>query len=172
MTQSNSTVWCVNAGKGNSAHKAEDVQRLFLEKSYIAIGWAELGNLRELVHGLEQLKSRIKELWHGDKASVDQTAAIINRFASDMQIDDIVVYLPGRSSLVYIGRIAGPYIYNPRLDEYYPHVRPVVWVTELMKNDLPDEAKATFLTPMSVFRVSKGREVFASAVLNKGQSSR
>ena len=171
MTTNETPVWCINAGKGGSEHKADDVRRLFLNCCYIAVGWAELGDLTVLVNDRERLKARLKQEWTDyDNAGLGQAATALVDFVHEMQIGDIVVYRPGGGQEVHLGRVAGPYIYNPRLDTWYPHVRPVVWRTEILANrDLSEQARNVFTIPRSLSHVWQGREEFQAAIMKAEQ---
>jgi 5-methylcytosine-specific restriction protein B len=101
------------------------------EKKCVMIGWPLLGDLSQMSHNKDS-KDHIRELLQDQYAAVPNIASrkageILN-FVSKMEEGDLVLAASG-DRILGIGRIAGPYQYDPRMHEGAPHWRPVAWLT-------------------------------------------
>lgn len=101
------------------------------DNAYVAIGWAELGNLDEYVqnNGIDNIKDYMKEelvkTCAYDNKTASRKAGEILRFYKDIQIDDIVVAVMGEKVLG-IGKVNGNYEFIT--NRAYPHSRSVEWI--------------------------------------------
>jgi restriction system protein len=115
------TYWGVHADSGRA-------QELFLSKARVAVGWPELGDLSKIGHDRELLKAALKKAYPDKKpGAIPVYAGEIFRFIDELAIGDVVVYRSRPEPIVHLGRVTGPYAYDPAADAEYPNMRPVKW---------------------------------------------
>src|SRR5690606_41987272 len=75
------------------------------------------------------------------------------RFVHDMTEGDLVVYPSKRDRQVHIGRITGPYVYDPSASEAYPNMRKVNWLKSVPRTRFSQGALYEIGSAMSLFQV-------------------
>ena len=95
----------------------------FQEKGIIAIGWDELGDLREF-HDRGDIHERIREVFGGENPFNASLAC--HQFVRELQPGDYVVVKTGRTVLLGYGIIESDYSYDPSRPTMR-HVRRVRW---------------------------------------------
>ncbi len=116
------TLWGIHAGATG------DADALFLKRKYIAVGWHQCGNLSQLAPDREAFKKKIAETYPGKKAgAIPNNAGQLFRFVHEMAIGDFVIYPSKGDRQIHIGRIAGPYKFDPNLEPGCPNLRAVEW---------------------------------------------
>lgn len=124
-------VWVISPGSGARFWKK------WLDEGIAAIGWGEIGDLRDL-----STKDAIEEA-HRVEYNVDNpmnNSLACHNFAYEMQPGDVVIAKKGTRQLLGYGKIESDYEFIP--DREQPHVRKVDWqVTEL--RDIPEDRKIT-----------------------------
>lgn len=119
--------WRIGTNSGDT-----DCWPTMQSETMIAIGWPKLGNLAELVEGLQEKDARQKLadalMVHYEKepAAAGNTAGQILRFARVMKPNDRVVAMQGARVLA-VGLITSDYRYVPE-NMLQPHQRQVTWV--------------------------------------------
>jgi restriction system protein len=114
------TLWGIHAGRDGEA------DGLFLRKKVIAIGWHEVGGISRIGNDREALKARYAETFpHAKAGAIPVHAAQLYRFASEMQVDDLIVYPSRIGRRVHIGRIKSAYRHDSSVSEKHPNVRNV-----------------------------------------------
>ncbi|MEI7686627.1 MAG: AAA family ATPase, partial [Planctomycetota bacterium] len=112
--------WAIGLGEGGKLWN--ECQ----EKSIIAIGWDELGNLRNYPSH-EAIAERLR-IGRGEGAPAPVNASLACfEFAKTMAPGDYVVAKIGRDKLLGIGSVQSDYIFDPARTEYQ-HVRQVRWL--------------------------------------------
>src|SRR5690242_7681062 len=120
------TIWGIHAGHGG------DADDLFLKKNNIAIGWAPMGDLSKVGSDRDAFKSAIAKVYPDKKpGAIPNNAGQLFRFVHEVKANDVIVYPSKRDRRVHIGRVTGPYKYDPAIDSTYPNLRPVQWVRSL-----------------------------------------
>ena len=123
--------WVVRAGREG------EEEQYNLDHSVVSIGWydfEELDSMTDRDEFGERLEERFPE-W-GTRSARDQ----LWRFAKEISVGDSVV-MPqkrpelGRERLIAIGRVVGPYEWDPSQPENVRHRRKVEW----LQTDLPRE---------------------------------
>lgn len=149
MTKTTDTsIWGIHAGKTGEA------DTLFLSKGFVAIGWVKMGNLAPLKADRETFKSKVAEAYPAAKpGAIPNYAGQLFRFVHDMKEGDLVVYPSKRDRQVHIGRITGPYIYDPSASEAYPNMRKVNWLKAVPRTRLSQGALYEIGSAMSLFQV-------------------
>jgi restriction system protein len=111
---------------GNSRGGTGDADTLFLRKNVVAVGWAKAGNLGQLNPDREAFKKAVASAFPDKKpGAIPNNAGQLCRFLHEMKPGDLVVYPSKRDRQVHVGRVAGPYRYEPELEHGYPNLRPV-----------------------------------------------
>lgn len=120
------TMWSIHDGRHNEA------QSLFLEHNYIALGWNIVGHLGVLPNEQDAFRAKVIEMNAANAAGAPQIAGQLRHFVYDVRVGDIVVYRPeparNMQALIFIGRVTGPYLYNPYIHEHFHHMRRVEWL--------------------------------------------
>src|SRR6266568_1310302 len=123
MAERETTVWGIHAGKTGAADS------LFLKKNYIGIGWRKMGDLSKLLPDREAFKAKVAECYpDAAPGAIPNWAGQMFCFVHEMKQGDFVVYPSKHARQIHIGKIDGPYKYDPELEPGYPDLRPVKWL--------------------------------------------
>ena len=110
-------VWVIAPGRGARFWSE------FQEKGIIAIGWDELGDLRDY-QGKEDIHEGIRDVYGDANPTMNSLACY--QFANEMQPRDHVIAKQGRSGLLGYGVITSEYEFREMRSEY-KNVREVRW---------------------------------------------
>ena len=119
--------------------KPHNIERIniFLEKSVVAIGWSETGDLTDA--SKEDIRKSLQSLGY-EGQSLLTNLGMVNSFINTMREGDIVLTREGE--IVHIGRV-GRYIWNNEyLDKYMAHTRPTKWLAHVPFNELNAEVQS------------------------------
>jgi 5-methylcytosine-specific restriction protein B len=96
------------------------------DNGYIAVGWDDVGDLTRYESDVE-LQEALGKTWPESRGG---HLALARRLLSyrDLDIDDIVVANHGKSRVLAVGKVVGPYCYMPSRVEGQ-HVVPIDWDT-------------------------------------------
>ena len=142
-------------------------EALFLKQDKIAIGWKNMGNLRQIPASREDFKSKYMEAYpDAKKGSVPTSSGMLYRFCHEVQIGDYVVYPSKSDRMINIGEIIGDYVYEPDQPEYV-QVRSVKWVKHIPRMAFSQGALYEIGSAMSFFAVKNYADEYI-AVLDKG----
>lgn len=159
MTTSEATIWGIHGGATG------DADTLFLKKSVVAIGWPEVGDLSAIPGDRESFKAVVAKAYpKKNPNSVPNNAGQLFRFAQEVAVGDLVVYPSKRDKQVHIGRIEGPYRYDPKMSEAYPNMRPVKWLAERPRTRFSQGAMYEVGSAMSLFQVKNYADEFRQAM--------
>jgi restriction system protein len=162
MATAEHTVWGIHGGKTG------DADSLFKKHDCIAIGWAELGNLSKLPADRAAFKTKMREAFptHKDGAIANFTGQVF-RFVHEMKIGDFVVYPSKRDRQIHLGRIDGPYRYDPKGEASYPNVRAVRWLKSVPRSHFTQGALYESGSAMSLFQIRNYADEFLAAIEGK-----
>lgn len=143
--KSMSNFWMVRAGEGG--HLAPE----FKEKSLVAIGWPEAGDLTA-IKTIEAMRERVAAAYPDRKpGAVINAAGVLHKFRNSIKTGDwILSYDPERRTYL-LGKASGDYTYNPALFEEYPSIRKVDWLSEISRDDLSTTVKNTLGSTLTLF---------------------
>jgi MoxR-like ATPase len=111
--------WAIGAGAGAGKWP------LFLEEGIIAIGWSEIGDLRQYT-SVEEVRAAITSAYGRPQHPTNNGLACYE-FCHEMRQGDEVFVKQGMNRVLGHGRVTGDYEYDPsRLD--FPNVRRVEWI--------------------------------------------
>lgn len=146
-------------------------EALFLKQDKIAIGWKNMGNLRQIPASREDFKSKYMEIYpDAKKGSVPTSSGMLYRFCHEVQIGDYVVYPSKSDRMINIGEIIGDYVYEPDQPEYV-QVRSVKWVKHIPRMAFSQGALYEIGSAMSFFAVKNYADEYIAA-LDKGFKSK
>jgi len=129
-------MWMVRAGEG--AFLIDE----FRSKSYVSIGWNEIGD----ISGIKR-KDKIKKLvekggYYKKKSQINVAAGQIGRFLLDFKKGDYVVTYDPTNRVYLVGEIQSDYEFNKKISTYH-HVRKVKWLGEVKRDKLSSKTKNT-----------------------------
>lgn len=160
---SDAGMWMVRAGDSSRF-----ISR-FLEKSIVAIGWANIGEIDAQTPDAE-IRRRMDEFypWAGTGTRAAWTSTI-RRFVKEVAIGDPVVTYDNESRLYHLGEIRSDAKRNAvdiNGEERWEFYRQVAWQDETPRDSLLLDARNNLARPPTLFRVSPA----ASAELRRRAS--
>lgn len=160
---SDQTFWGIHAGATGDAH------RIFIERNCVALGWNAFGDLSKLAPNRDAFKAEYARVYPDAKpGAVAVSGGQLFRFAHEMRPDDLVLYPSKIDRLIHIGRVTGPYKYDPTGMAAYPHRRAVIWIRQVSRTSLSQGALYEIGSAMSLFQVKNYADEWA-AVVQGGQ---
>jgi restriction system protein len=164
MANSETTFWGIHGGKTG------DADTLFLKKNYVAIGWRKLGDLSKIAADRDAFKVKLLECYPESKpGAIPNNAGQLFRFVYEMKDGDIIIYPSKRDRQIHIGRIEGPYKYDPDPESGYPNMRPVKWFRSLPRTKFSQGALYEVGSALSFFQVKNYADEFRVALEGKAQ---
>lgn len=155
------TVWGIHAGKTGEA------DALFLMQKVIALGWSKVGDLSSL-KSREQFKTRVAEAYPMMKpGAIPVSGGQLFRFVHEAEVGDIVAYPSKSDRQVHLGRIVGPYKYDPATEPGYPQRRSVEWVRSVPRQQFSQGALYEIGSAMSFFMIRNFASEYISALQGK-----
>ncbi len=129
--------WSVLSGSANGDNNIFDIVE---ERALIAIGWHGVGDVRDL--DFNTIRAKVREFYPGPGPKAGLVASVLNAFANQMQIGDIVLTRKPHDQLVLVGQITGECNFDSAPDrEILAHTRKVEW----LRTDISfDEYRAAF----------------------------
>ncbi|WP_312529531.1 restriction endonuclease [Paracoccus sp. (in: a-proteobacteria)] len=146
-----------------------------IDDGYVAIGWGEMGDLRQYIDR-DALKSALSSHYPDKKpGALPVDAGTLFRFSRDIREGDIVIYPSKHDRMVNIGRFVGEYFYVPDDRDEYPNHRRVHWLGSWPRNSFSQSALneiGSFITLFSVREhVSEFLERIGQVVPEAGPST-
>jgi MoxR-like ATPase len=123
--------WAISLGEGGR------LWNQCQEEKVIAIGWDELGDLRQYPDQ-NTIAAEIRARRGPDAPAPHNDSRACFEFVHKIAPGDFVVAKIGRSKMLGVGTVVSDYIYDPSRKEYH-HVRRVNWL-RAANLDLPEEA--------------------------------
>jgi len=149
------TIWGIHA-------KDDD---LFLKGNMIAIGWREMGDLRDIGTNRDDYKAKYEAVYpNAKKGSIATSAGMLYRFCNEVQVGDYVVFPSKSNREVNIGVVEGGYVFDPQ--NHFSSRRAVKWLKHLPRTAFSQGALYEIGSAMTFFTVKNYADEFMSA-LNK-----
>lgn len=140
---------------------------LFLKDDKIAIGWKEIGDLRDIPATRDDFKERyIQAFPDAKKGSIPTSVGMLYRFCHEVQIGDYVVYPSKSDRMINIGEVTGDYVYTADAHEYVQQ-RNVKWLKHIPRTYFSQGALYEIGSAMTFFAVKNYADEFLAA-LDKG----
>lgn len=110
-------------------HAVDD--RLFLDKSVIAMGWQEMGDLAALGNNREAFKQRYAEVYpDSKKQAMANCAGMLYRFVHEMQVGDYIVFPSKIDRQINLGIVSSDYFLSDG-NSVYIQQRKINWIKHL-----------------------------------------
>jgi restriction system protein len=156
------TMWGIHGGRTG------DADSLFLKKNFVAVGWAKTGDLSKLEANRDAFKAVVAKNWPEKKpGAIPNNAGQLFRFVHEMQPGNIIVYPSKADRQVHLGRVEGPYRYEPTIDAGYPHLREVKWLTAVSRTRLSQGALYEIGSALSLFQVKNYADEYRTILETK-----
>src|SRR5438876_3825116 len=113
-----------------------------------------MGDLSKLRADREAFKAKVAETYPRKKpGAIPNNAGQLFRFVHEIKPGDIVVYPSKRDRQVHLGRVEGPYTYDPAKDTGYPNSRSVKWARAVPRTRFSQGALYEIGSAMRLFQV-------------------
>lgn len=140
---------------------------LFLKDDKIAIGWKEIGNLKNIPANRDDFKEKYIQVFpDAKKGSIPTSVGMLYRFCHEVQIGDYVVYPSKSDRMINIGEVTGDYTYVADAHEYVQQ-RDVKWLKHIPRTYFSQGALYEIGSAMTFFAVKNYADEFLAA-LDKG----
>jgi predicted Mrr-cat superfamily restriction endonuclease len=144
--------WLMRAGSGGIARE------FCLQHDVIAMDW-EVGDLSKLPDDLEAFRAAYRSAYPMDsKGQVDHNAATIHRFVHIMQIGDRVALSNAKDQWIYLGEVAGSYVFQPAPPEKwkdFKHQRKVKWLVAYPRTAFSEPFNASLKSELTLFNLDE-----------------
>ena len=133
-------------------HSQDDNLFLNSKQPVIAIGWEQMGDLRNIGKDLGDYKLAYSKTYKDkSKQSIAGSVAQIYKFKEKMEVGDYVVFSSKSDKKINIGIISGEYYYQE--GERYPNRRKIKWIKHLPRTYFTQGALYEFGSFLSVFQI-------------------
>ena len=140
---------------------------LFLKDDKIAIGWKEIGDLRDIPANRDDFKEKYVQVFpDAKKGSIPTSVGMLYRFCHEVQIGDFVVYPSKSDRMINIGEVTGNYVYAADAHEYVQQ-RDVKCLKPIPRTYFSQGALYEIGSAMTFFAVKNYADEFLAA-LDKG----
>jgi restriction system protein len=140
-------MWAIRAGR------TDDGFSLFTKDNEVGLGWSKVGDLSKIPKDRESFKAAVAAAYPDHKAgAIPGDAGMLLRFSHEMMRGDLIVYPAKTDRTMYVGEVAGDYIYRPDQAQF-PHRRPVKWLKKIPRTALSQGALYELGSALSFFRV-------------------
>src|SRR5438105_4695519 len=145
-------------------HCAREGDALFLQKSFIGIGWPEAGDLRSIPPNREAFKKLFADRYPDWSRGLKiNSASQLFRFVHEMKAGDLAIYRSKVDREVHIGRITGDYEYKPELHGEYVNVRRVEWLGSYPLTQFSQGALYELGSALTLFQVKNYADEYRAA---------
>ena len=142
--------WGIRPGK-----EAEIVQQI-RQKSILAIGWHEVGDLSSLPDKQAIQEQYNKVFLKHSKSEAAYAVTQLDYFAHEIKVKDITLVPVPQERKVLVGEISGNYEYNPNfISTHYPNLRALKWLKEIPYDEISIGLKGALETPRTVSELTK-----------------
>lgn len=147
------SIWVIRAGDNNKIATEVD------QSSTVAIGWSKLGDVRT-TETREEIKVWYRDVYpDASEKRLISGASQVFRFAQEIAEGDLVLTPIKATREVLVGKIAGPYTFDPkRISAKYPHIRAVKWIRRVSRDDFTLQARNSIGGASTVFSVTTHQE--------------
>jgi len=132
---------------------------------YIAIGWAELGDLSKIAPNRDAFKAAYCKAYPSAKAgTIPVAAGVTYRFALEIKKGDLVAYPSKPDKMINIGIVEGDYQFLPRDGFGCPQQRKVKWLKHIHRTSFSQSALNEIGSALTLFRINNNMEEFLAAL--------
>jgi predicted Mrr-cat superfamily restriction endonuclease len=157
------TTWAIRAGVGGEAHE------LFLECGVIALADPGMGDLNRLPQERESFHRAYRQLHPSEpRTSTAGAAGKFFRFVHDVGSGDIILYPSVRDKVIYVGAVAGAYIFQQDAEDAFQHRREVRWLGSISKRQLSESSQRELGAARTFFEVRRAKTEIARLARTRG----
>lgn len=139
-----------------------------VEKGFVCIGWAEVGDIFALPNDRSRFKAELVMAYPDKKAgTIPVEAGELLRFAHEVAAGDVIIYPSKHNRMVNIGRATGRTWREPGygMDDYeLPNFRGVEWLGQYPRSDFNQSALYEIGSFLTLFRVKKHAQEFLAKI--------
>jgi len=166
MAEADRTLWGIHAGRDGEADS------LFLTKKVIAIGWHEMGDISSIGDDRGALKTKYSTTYPNAKpGAIPVHAGQMLRFASEMQVGDLVAYPSRADRQIHIGEIRGEYRHAPSTSVRYPNMRDVEWIDSFPRTRFSQGALYEIGSALTLFQLKNYADEYLAAIAGEAPAS-
>lgn len=148
MMPQNTKWWGIHAGESGEA------EAMFMSGNMALDGLA-VGDLSTLPNTPEAFKVRARKAYPEEaEKTIEQWAGQWRRFVHEVSSGEMVVYKSKVSNSVHLGQITGDYLFAPKPDCDFAHVRSVRWATSRCSTELPSHLKKHVALPNGLWELT------------------
>ena len=137
---------------------------LFLNDNVIAIGWREMGDLKQIESSRDAYKDHYGKAYpDAKKGSIANGVGMLYRFVYEVQVGDYIVFPSKIDRQINIGIIEGDYTYTPDALEYVQQ-RKVKWLKHLPRTAFSQGALYEVGSALSFFMVKNYADEYLTAL--------
>ncbi|MCM3554865.1 restriction endonuclease [Janibacter melonis] len=132
-----------------------------VERGFVAIGWDDMGDLREIGNDQAAMKRAVSERYpHAKPGAIPVWAGLLRRFAFVAAPGDLIIAPNRAKSTVNFGRLVGPYEWLMS-GAVQRHRRRVEWLkTDVPRSTFPQPALYEIGSAVTMFEVRNNRHLF------------
>jgi restriction system protein len=159
-------LWAVRAGKHG------ENETYGLENGLVSTGWEDLGDLSDC-QDRDSIHSRIEQAYPDAKLATRRIwTGELWAMRDRIQVGDLVALPLKTRSAIAIGRITGPYRYDPNAPFDAKHQRSVKWIrTDLPRSEVDQDLLFSLGSVLAVFQVKRDEAEKRLLALAEGKAT-
>jgi restriction system protein len=139
-----------------------------ITESFIAIGWAAMGDLSKLSPNRESFKKAVAAAYPQAKlGAIPVVAGTLFKFANEMNKGDLVIYPSKPDRMVNLGTIQSDYRFDSSGDADFPNRRIVRWLRHIARAEFSQTALHEIGSAVTLFQVKNNADEFVAAFEGK-----
>jgi restriction system protein len=144
-------------------HMGQDFGTRPVDERFVAIGWAQVGDLSKIPREREAFKAAVARTYPNTKpGAIPVVAGTLFKFALEMRSGDRIVYPSKIDRKINLGFVEGEYLYRPS-EGSRPNLRRVRWVKQFDRTDFSQTALYEIGSAVTLFQVKNNAEEFLAA---------
>jgi restriction system protein len=137
----------------------------FIEKSLIAIGWNELGDLSK-IRSREELKQLLFAAYGDSGVKSGLYAGILFKFVQEFKKGDKIITYDPINRVYKLGTIISDYYYSEEKIEYF-QLRDVSWEFNIHRDVLSEKTKNALGSVLTIFELRDSEKTEIEGLLKK-----
>lgn len=148
-------------------HNPINNEEILINNSYIAIGWCELGDLKNLTQTRDGYTVKYNEVYPDEKKqSVANCVGQLYRFVQEVKVGDYIIFPTKYNRMINIGEVTGDYYYEND-GSSFPNKRNVRWIKKLPRESFSQGALYEAGSFLTVFRIKHYADEYLNALENR-----
>ncbi len=148
MGSTDQVLWGIHAGDSGEA------DALFLS-GFVALDGAAMGDIASIPDEPAAFKQRARAAFPSEpEKTIEQWAGQWRRFVHEAEKGDWIAYKSKPTGVVHLGRLSGPYSFEPQPDLDHAHLRPVRWVGSCAATTMPPHLQKAVARPNGFYELT------------------